>query len=256
MRAVLSPRLEAELINMITRPGQRDVSSPVERLQIATFYGLLGLFLGVMGLAGVLWLSQLLGKVQQQNESIQALTAIVEKTASNQRLVNDTVMERSKLEKSLDFPAQYERAVKERDEAVKQVGLEQTTSKSLMSTAKELDTRNSILAADLESAQTKLARYERDAIEAPRLREKNADLVESEKRLQEKLDKIAPWLDSADGKRAQALEQNLVRTRYAAYFGWGFSVLLGLALAASHLLAKPVPDASLDDTDRPTHVIE
>jgi len=252
----LSPRLEAELINMITRPGQRDVSSPVERLQIATFYGLLGLFLGVMGLAGVLWLSQLLGKVQQQNESIQALATIVEKSASNQRLVNDTVMERSKLEKPLDFPAQYERAVKERDEAVRQVGIEHTITNALGSRASELETRASILAADLESAQTKLARYEREAIEAPRLREKNAELVESQRRMQEKLEEIAPWLDSPDGKAAQAMKKDLARTRYVAYLGWGFSALLGLALAALYFLSKPVLVAPVDDADRPTHVIE
>ncbi len=72
-----SPRLEAELIKMLTRTGQREVSSPVERLQVATVYGLLGIFLGVMGLATVLWLSQLLGKIQKQDESIQTLRACV-----------------------------------------------------------------------------------------------------------------------------------------------------------------------------------
>ena len=70
-----SPRLEAELIKMLTRPGQREVSNPVEKLQIATLYSLLGMFLGVMGLAAVLWLSQLLGKIQQLNESIQRTAA-------------------------------------------------------------------------------------------------------------------------------------------------------------------------------------
>ena len=80
---------------MLTRPGQRDVSSPVEKLQIATFYGLLGVFLGVMGLATVLWLSQLLGKIQAQSESIQTLTRVVEESASRQRLVTDGLMDRA-----------------------------------------------------------------------------------------------------------------------------------------------------------------
>ena len=79
-----SPRLEAELIKMLTRTGQREVSSPVERLQVATVYGLLGIFLGVLGLATVLWLSQLLGKIQALNESNQTLARVVEESAARE----------------------------------------------------------------------------------------------------------------------------------------------------------------------------
>ena len=99
----LSPRLEAELIKMLTRPGHRDVSSPVLGLQIATLYGLLGMFLGVMGLAAVLWLSQLLGKVQQQNESIQVLTRVVEDSATRQRQLSDGLMEKAGIESPIEF---------------------------------------------------------------------------------------------------------------------------------------------------------
>ena len=80
-----SPRLEAELIKMLTRPGQREVSSPVERLQICHLLRSAGVFLGVMGLATVLWLSQLLGKIQKQNESIQTLARVVEESATRER---------------------------------------------------------------------------------------------------------------------------------------------------------------------------
>jgi proteasome lid subunit RPN8/RPN11 len=251
-----SPRLEAELINMLTRPGQRDVSSPVERLQIATFYGLMGLFLGVMGLAAVLWLSQLLGKVQQQNESIQTLTQLVEQSASSQRLVNDAMIEQASGGDPLEFTRRYERAVKARDEAVRQVDVERTINNALGSRTRELETRASILAGDLETARTKLATSEKEAREVPRMRERIADLLDAQKSQQEKLDVIAPWLESPEGKRALALEQNLVRTRYIAYLGWGCSVLLGAALAASYFLSKPIPGTSVDDVDRPTHVIE
>src|SRR5271166_925013 len=42
----LSPRLEAELIKMLTRPANREVTSTVEKVQLAASFGLLGTFLG------------------------------------------------------------------------------------------------------------------------------------------------------------------------------------------------------------------
>ncbi len=255
----LSPRLEAELINMLTRPGQRDVSSPVERLQIATFYGLLGVFLGVMGLAAVLWLSQLLGKVQEQNESIQALTRLVEQSASSSRLVSDTLVEQAGGGNPLEFTARYERALKARDEAVRKLGIEHTINDTLGSRTKELESRASLLASDLEAATAKLARYEKEAVEAPKLRARIADLEESQTRQQERLEDLAPFLDSPDGKLALAMKQDLGRTRFWAYAGWVCSVVLGLGLAASYFLLRPLPALPAtpsDDADRPTHRIE
>ena len=118
-----SPRLEAELIKMLTRPGQREISSPVDRLQFATFYGLLGVFLGVMGLAVVLWLSQLLGKIQSLSESVQTLARVDEESAVRVRLVSDALMERAGKD-PVDFAALYETKKKELDDAEKRLGNE------------------------------------------------------------------------------------------------------------------------------------
>src|SRR4051812_31685537 len=67
--AALSPRLEAELIKMLTRPATPQyASSPVDRLQAAAIFGMLGSFLGVLGVGAVLWLYQLHGRIEEQGE--------------------------------------------------------------------------------------------------------------------------------------------------------------------------------------------
>ena len=73
----------------------------------------------------------------------------------------------------------------------------------------------------------------------------------------QKLTELQPWLDSEPGKAALAMEHELRSTRYWAYSGWAFTVLLGVGLAAMYLLLKPLPSAPLEnDVDRPTHRIE
>ena len=42
------------------------VSSPVDRLQTAMVFAMLGSFLGVLGLAAAFWLYQLHGRIQDQ----------------------------------------------------------------------------------------------------------------------------------------------------------------------------------------------
>ena len=56
-----------------------------------------------MGLATVLWLSQLLGKIQAQNESIQALARVVEESTTRQLPVNDSLMEQAGIDDPVDF---------------------------------------------------------------------------------------------------------------------------------------------------------
>jgi proteasome lid subunit RPN8/RPN11 len=249
-----SPRLEAELIKMLTRPGQREVSSPVERLQTATIFGLLGMFLGVMGLAAVLGLSQLLGKIQQQNESIQALSHLVEQSASSSRLVSDTLTEQAGGANPLEFTKRYERAVAARDEANRNLAIKESMNLEIGGLNAELKTRLAFLQTDFDMAQAKLRRWEKDATEAPKLRERIANLEDYQGRQQTKLDEFADWLASPEGKEAQATKQELVRTRYWAYSGWAFTALLGIGLAASYFLPKPPPIAPLDGTEGPIRI--
>jgi proteasome lid subunit RPN8/RPN11 len=251
-----SPRLEAELIKMLTRPGQREVVSPVERLQTATLFGLLGMFLGVLGLAAVLWLSQLLGKIQQQSDSIQALAGIVEQSATRQRLVSDALIEQAG-EEPVDFGALLERTRKAREEAEKRLENERVKVDSITNDLNNQKKENSRFVNALAAANEKKEEYEKDAKELVELRVKLSDLEKEHSVQKRNLDELQPWLETEPGKAARAIEQELRRTRYWAYSGWTFTVILGVGLAATYLLLKPLPTAPLEnDVDRPTHRIE
>jgi proteasome lid subunit RPN8/RPN11 len=251
-----SPRLEAELIKMLTRPGQRDVSSPVERVQAATFYGLLGVFLGVMGLASVLWLSQLLGKIQTQNESIQSLQRVVEESATRERLVSDALLDRAG-ENPVAFAETYERQRKKLDDFEKRVGSLRATVESLGGDLDRQKDDNKRVVKELSVSEEKLLKAEKEAAEATVLKTRVAE-VEKERDAQKgELGELKSMLDTDTGGVALAMKQDLVRTRFMMYLGWGFSALLGVALAASYFLLKPVPSAPLEvDTERPTHRID
>ncbi len=254
----LSPRLEAELIKMLTRPAQRELTPPVERLQIAAVFGLLGAIVGALGVAAVLWLNQLQGRIQDQNESLQALARLVEQSTASQRLTSDTLLERAGTANPAEFTSRYDRAVTAREDARSKLEIQHSLNEDLGAQNKELKTRAASLAAELETAQKSLARSEKEAESVPKLRDQIAVLEKSNEGQKQRLDELQPWLESEDGQKAVGVQRDLTLTRYAAFTGWGCSVLLGLALVASFFYPKPStdgPDAPPDEVDRPPHRI-
>src|SRR6185437_8205312 len=132
----LSPRLEAELIKMLTRPAPVHSSSPAERLQLATLFGMLGTFLGILGVALALWLYQLQGRMEDQGEAMMALARSVEQLGDNQRLANDTLIRKIAADKPEEFVAQYNKAVKERDEAERLLAVQRSMTEDIGGRAK------------------------------------------------------------------------------------------------------------------------
>ncbi|MGE3820867.1 MAG: Mov34/MPN/PAD-1 family protein, partial [Isosphaeraceae bacterium] len=65
-----SPRLEAELIAMLSRPNVQAHSAPAQRAQSAALFALLGGVFGVIGLSVVLWLSQMNAHVAEQARAL------------------------------------------------------------------------------------------------------------------------------------------------------------------------------------------
>ena len=61
---------------------------------------------------------------------------------------------------------------------------------------------------------------------------------------QEKLVGLEPWLESEPGKAAEVMKGDLRFYRNMTYVGWTFSVLLGLAFAASLLSAETASERS------------
>src|SRR5262249_45120388 len=85
-----SPRLETELIAMLTRPTTYlQAPHTSDRTQSAVLFGLLGAMLGVIGLSAVLWLNSLASHMQDQSRVIQDLERTVRETSDRQRVVLD-----------------------------------------------------------------------------------------------------------------------------------------------------------------------
>jgi hypothetical protein len=252
----LSPRLEAELIKMLARPIARDVATSVDKIQLAAVFGLLGMFVGVLAVGAAVWLHQLHLRLQEQNESLQALSRIVEQSAAGQRLLSDTLLEKLGGDDPGAFVARYEKAAKARDEAARQLGIQRSITDALGSRAKELEASAASLASELALARKELEHLEKDAKEAPKLREQVASLEETKVSQQHELDKLAPLFESDAGKKVVAMQSDLLRMRYAAYSGWGVSALLSLGLVAAYLYFKPPAEDASEAGERPPHRIE
>jgi proteasome lid subunit RPN8/RPN11 len=250
----LSPRLEAELIKMLTRPAQSHQASPAERLQLATVFGMIGTFLGILGVALVLWMFQLQGRLQDQNETMMALVRSVEQLGDSQRLANDTLIRKIGGDKPEEFVAQYNKATKERDEALGLLQVQRSMSE-------ELGASRKALADKLGAAQKELDQARVDAKEAPKLRDRIASLEEINDRNRRQLDDLEPFLKKSKegGVDVDSLLQDRNRTRLLAYAGWGIGALLAAGLVVAFFFYKPpLPDEVApepQDGERPTHRI-
>jgi proteasome lid subunit RPN8/RPN11 len=234
----LSPRLEAELIKMLSRPSAPHyVNSPTDRLQTAAVFGMLGSFLGVLGLGAVMLLYQLHGRVQDQGDALKSLTRSVEQSSASQRLAIDTLLDKAGTENVAAFQDRYERAARARDEARRQLAAQQSINESLGPRTKELEAIAAKLAADLEQARKAAEQNEASAKQAPELREK---LALAQRELEEKTE-IA---NSVEGKNAAAVLHTLTMFRYATYFLAALSA--ALAGAVGYLYLRPLDEPDSD----------
>lgn len=250
----ISPRLEAELIKMLNRPAPMYANSPTERIQLATLFGMLGTFLGILGVALALWLYQLQGRVQEQNDNVVALRLALEQLGDDQRLATDTLIRKIGTDKAEDFLAQYNKAAKERDDNRLKYEVQRSMTEDLGERVKGLNDK-------LESTQKKLQKVELDAREAPDLRKQITLLEEKNERKQTQLDEIEPYIKKSKegGIDVDRLVQDHSRMRFLAYAGWVVSGLLAVGLIVAFFFYKPpLPDEAVSpphDGERPTHRI-
>ena len=229
--AALSPRLEAELLKMLNRPSSPQyVSSPADRVQTAMVFGMLGSFLGVLGVAAALWLYQLHGRIQDQSDSLKALAHSVDQVAGSQRLTIDSLLDKAGTDNPTQFAERYERAAKARDEARRQLAAQQSINETLGIRTKELESMAAKLAADLETANKTLAQYETDAKQAPELRDRIADLEKTQGKLQRELDEKTEIAETADGQKGAEVLRRLNLFRYATYILGALSAALAAAV--------------------------
>lgn len=239
--AALSPRLEAELIKMLTRPSTLpSANSPADRMAAGMVFGMLGSFLGVMGMAAGLWMYQVHGRIQEQSDSLKALARAVEQVSDNQRLAVDTLLDKAGTENAGQFAERYERTARARDAARQQLLAQQAINETLGARTRELETQSARLASELDTARKAVEKYEPDAKQASELREK---VVELQHDLVEK----TAIAETTEGQNAGAALRSLSFYRFMTMFLVALCSLL--ALAAGYLYLRPADRTDLEPGD-------
>ena len=237
----MSPRMEAELIAMLTRPNTS--AAPPDRGQAAATYGLLGVVLGGLLMAGLFQLQSLSRSVEDQKRILSALGDVQTKEAT-QKAESARLAGLEAKEAALDallhevkvgarperFVAIYEETARERDEARR----EAAESRTLHDALKAFDTR---LRNENVSLQEQLAKRDKDlesaAAETRSLREKLG------------LEDGAPAEASLGAKSiAGVLRERYTYAWYAAVGGWTACILLALGLVAA--VARKSPEDPID----------
>ena len=216
----LSPRLEAELIAMLSRPHQ-SVSSPAAQAQAAATYGALGLIAGTVLAIAIAWLYLLQQGLTRQADAMAKLTDAVAKTEEGQQFAFDSLAARTDPGASA-YSLRNEITVvnRKRQELEDQIKDRETATHAIASQARTL-------AANLEKS-TK-------ALDEANSKNKELTAEAADLRIMVKALEKTP-------------EANLARRYdiawYAAIAGWIVAVLAGLGLVAtlgSRPEAQPAP---------------
>jgi hypothetical protein len=239
----LSPRLEAELLAMLTRPAPPHVSG-ADRTLTATVFAMLGLLAGVLIVLATVGLNQVFKTFQDQSAKVDSLAESVDRSSAAQRLALETLLS-SAASKEHDpdaFLAQYNKTVHNLDVAYTKLEHQVTINDTLAAKAKALENSGDKLRTELALANGAAQKYEKDAKEAPKLRER-VDTLETENLRQgRKLAEQEDLLDQPAGKKVVELARRHDRVWYIAVAGWGLALMLGLGLVAVFGL-KPLPEA-------------
>jgi proteasome lid subunit RPN8/RPN11 len=243
----LSPRLEAELIAMLTRPTAPQTTT-AERTMLALLFGLVGTLVGVLGVLGVLWLSQLARGLQDQRDQLATVARSVDRSSAAQRLALEALLATSRsAERDPDaFVTQYNRTVNTLDETRRRLELQETARDELAASVRALEKKNVELTKDLGDATTLAQSYEKDAKETLELRHRVTDLAAKAEDQALRLAEQGEVIDTIEGRRARDLIRRYDRAWYTAAAGWGVALLLALGLVAAFGL-KPA------DLSEPEH---
>jgi proteasome lid subunit RPN8/RPN11 len=256
---MLSPRLEAELIAMLTRPSSPPLTA-LDRTQTAALFGLVGAFAGALVLAGVLWMHQLGNRLEEQTRTLQDLEKSVERVSTTERLALDTLLDPASKEKPEKFVAQYEKTVLALDESRRMLTNQKAINDALGADLHELKKGNGELKTDLAAATAKAEEYEKDAKDARELRVRLSRMEDDAERQAKKVAELDTLLETTEGKKAASVLRKYERAWYLAAGGWGVSILLGLGLLVTYInkmgdQPEPEPEPSPAPEGPPPHRI-
>ncbi len=220
----LSPRLEAELIAMLSRPHQAPTSA-ADRAQVATLFGTLGLLVGIVLVAAVAWLYSLTQQLRDQTEVLADLRKSAEQSDKVQQVALDALLAR-------ESPgADPKRFLDSLTRAQKELGVAKDEAKSERALALVAAAENRRLVAVLDQAR----KAEAEAAEKAAL---TKDEVEKQRQKIKELDGV---LDQYYKSEKGEVERKYQYSWYFAVAGWLLAILATLATLALWAARTPEP---------------
>ncbi len=233
-----SPRLEAELIAMLTRPTMHHQAQSADRTQNAFRFALLGMTLGVVGLSAVLWLNTIFSQIQEQSKTIDELKKSVVETNDRQRITFETALGEPGGQSPELFTKRYTKLADERDAAKKQLERQLAVNEVLTDKAKAL----SESLVSIEKKYDKARTFEKDAEELGKIKPKYLEAISAGERQTKKIEDLEELLDTTEGRKASELLSRYNKAWYAALAGGVVSLLLVVALVGGYAFVKFPPE--------------
>jgi proteasome lid subunit RPN8/RPN11 len=221
----LSPRLEAELIDMLSRPHTVQ-SSPAAQAQVAALFGMLGLFAGVVIVVAVAWLYTLTQQMHDQTEALNELAKTVKHTDSVQSRAFETLLSKTDVGRTAkSFVENFQKAEKELEEVKVAV--------------KDKERLNLLAMADNRKLLEELDKTTKEMIEAKANAKKEREDYETERgRVKELNFEIDRIYKTPQGELSWKYSISL----YAAIAGWIVAILASLGLLAMWLSRVPIDE--------------
>jgi tetrahydromethanopterin S-methyltransferase subunit B/uncharacterized protein YbjQ (UPF0145 family) len=247
----LSPRLEAELIAMLSRPSYAPSTSPYDQARASALQTMIGVVLGVLALGAVLWVNSLTAQIKDQGGRIDELGKAVRETTDMQRLAMDALLQRA--EKAGEGPQSvsvldgYKKALDARDRYKLEAENKSYINDQLASESKALRGDNFALKTRLDAAEALAKQNEADAKALKGLKEQVAKLEQQVDRQNGTIAAKAELLKAFDEDKGLALISNYGRAWWSSIIGWAVAVVALIGLAASWVYQNPVKEPGTDE---------
>ncbi|SIO64845.1 Proteasome lid subunit RPN8/RPN11, contains Jab1/MPN metalloenzyme (JAMM) motif [Singulisphaera sp. GP187] len=246
----LSPRLEAQLIAMLTRPVTHHATT-VDRTQTAVLFSLIGSLVGMLVLAAGLVLYQMYQEVADQARTLKDLQESTGEIVSAQRLALDSLLDEASDGHPDKFTARYNHVVRERDEARKEAERAKTIDAALTDRSQKLEADNLKLTKEYASAKKTVAKYNEERKTSPDLLGRLAFLEDALKTKAQAITEKDAILETVkDAEKVEALIHSYHRTWYTAAAGWGLFLVTALGLFT--LIGQP--KSALRPSDESTNI--
>jgi proteasome lid subunit RPN8/RPN11 len=256
----LSPRLEAELIAMLSRPSYQSPPAS-DRATIAAMGSIVGVLAGVLGLSAVLWINNLTAQLREQAGKVEDLRVTLRDNTDTQRMALDALLKRSEPGAAVSgtMIESYKKSLRDLDDS-------RAKADSFSSLAAKLEQEVKTLSDEEKSLKSRLAKAEEKAkeneSEAKLAKDLRGDLAQAKEQIARQNATIATKTEqleaTGDSEKAAALVSRARWGTYLAIAGWVVAILLGVALAALWAHAHPIPEENATPPPAPgeaPHVI-